>query len=359
MGVMMKYQYWLAWHAEKIGVRKINCLLEQGYSAERIYHMTSTKIEQTDWDFKWAKEILLQKQIQLVTQEQSTYPEKLRSLLDRPYGLFIKGRLPDENNKSVAIVGARRCSEYGRAVAGKIGEKLADSGVQVISGLALGIDSASHYGALGKNSEKSISHAHSRNSYAVLGCGVDICYPPSNQALYEKIALSGGLISEYPPETAPLPHRFPMRNRIISGLSDIVVVVEAKEKSGSLITADCALEQGREIYAVPGRISDPLNAGCNRLIEQGAGIIISVEDFLKDMQILHTSKTGQINFSKKSLEKEELLVYALLDLQPKNISEIINELEWDISKTLKILSGLQQQGLIQEVFKNYYIRTLS
>jgi DNA processing protein len=360
----MIYRYFVAGLTEIIGIGKVNRLLEYGQDARTIYELQEeelsgiygitqndvTKIVQqkSTWQLQSQYETFLKKGIQMITVEDEAYPSGLRYILDAPYALFVKGSLPDERRKRIAIVGARMCSEYGREAAGRIAEKLSDCKAQIISGMAKGVDSAGHHGALRAKGE----------TFAVLGCGTDICYPPENRNLYRQIEETGGIISEYPPQTAPLPRRFPMRNRIISGLSDIIIVVEAKEKSGSLITADYALEQGKEVYAVPGRITDTLSGGCNRLIKQGAGIILSVEDFLKDMELYTDKIKCGKDFSKKLLEKEELLVYSVLDLQPKNVDEIIRETDMDILQVIQSLGQLQSKGFIREIFKNYYIRTL-
>ncbi len=361
----MNYKYWLACMVNLVGVKQIHCLLERFGSAEEIYRLekkqllripylreeTADKLieskKETEIEASW--EQLLKKDIRLVTIEEKEYPNRLRTLPDAPYGLFIRGELPKEESKSAAIVGARLCSEYGREIAGMLGETLAKAEVEIVSGMAKGIDSAGHYGAL----------RGAGNTYAVLGCGTDICYPAGNERLYEKILKDGGILSEYPPGTPPLAKNFPMRNRIISGLCDILVVVEAREKSGSLITADAALEQGREIYAVPGRLGDKLSGGCNRLIKQGAGMILSPEDFLTDIGIYKNKKEIKKNFSKNLLEKEEMLLYSVLDLQPKNINEIINATGFETSECIRLLAGLEEGGYIRETFQNYYIRTLN
>ena len=252
-----------------------------------------------------------------------------------------------ENVLSVAIVGARCCSEYGRAFAGEIAEALAAEGVIILSGMARGVDSAGHAGALRAGGE----------TYAVLGCGVDVCYPPENAGLYEEIQNAGGLISEYAPGTPPFGAFFPARNRILSGMSDIVVVIEARERSGSLITADFAMEQGKDVYALPGRVTDRLSGGCNRLIKQGAGLVLSVEDFLKDLQIEAKSRRKVENFKKNLLEKPEMVVYSGLDFEPRSLDEIMKRTGMMLSEVSGALIGLQQKGKIKEVFKNYYVRS--
>lgn len=210
------------------------------------------------------------------------YPSKLIQIPDPPEGIYFRGKLPEER-LSVAVVGARDCSEYGARVAEELGRYLGEQGVQVISGMARGIDGISQAAALSAGG----------SSFAVLGSGVDVCYPASNRALYEKLLERGGILSSYPPGTAPLSMNFPPRNRIVSGLADVLVVVEAREKSGTLITVDMALEQGREVYVAPGRITDRLSDGCNRLLRQGAGVFLSPREFLAEIQPAAEPKCGQ------------------------------------------------------------------
>ena len=276
------------------------------------------------------------------------YPQCLKNIAQPPYAIFCKGFMPDAR-KSVGIVGARMCSEYGRSIATKLGKMLAAKDVQVISGMALGIDSASHAGALqGKGS-----------TFAVLGCGCDICYPKNARNLYENIQTSGGgILSEYPPGAEPLPYRFPERNRIISALSDCLVVVEAKKKSGSLITADAALEQGKDVYAVPGRFGDALSEGCNALIGQGAGIIYDLDIFLQNLGYLSEKNAETTKIKNISLDKSEKLVYGMVDLHPKYINYIIEETGLDLLTVLHSLDKLKRYGLVQETFQNYFCKRI-
>lgn len=207
------------------------------------------------------------------------FPERLVNIPDPPFGIFYKGRLPDTGFLSAAVIGARKCSEYGKYMAEHITEGLVRHGIAIVSGMAMGIDGISQRTALKTGGR----------SYAVLGCGVDVIYPPSNEPLYHGLLADGGVLSEYPPQTAPRAALFPPRNRIISALADVVLVIEAREKSGTFITVDMALEQGREVYAVPGRCTDALSVGCNRLLRQGAGAAISAEDIIEDMGWGHTA----------------------------------------------------------------------
>lgn len=359
----MKYAYWLH-NVPGLGNGKIQQLYEEANCAEEIYYLPlqqlrkvqgiteedikSIQKSQKKWDVdkKWFQ--LMEQGIGFVSKEQSEFPEKVRHIHNAPYALYYVGRLPDENRKTVAIVGARTRSAYGNQVASELAKALAQNGIQVVSGLARGIDRDAHQGAIEGGGD----------TYAVLGCGVNICYPSENRYLYNKMVESGGIISEYPPGTQPASGRFPARNRIIAGLSQCVVVVEAKEKSGSLITADFAMEQGRDVYAVPGRISDSLSQGCNRLIKQGAGALISIEDFLSDLDVLTEINYTQMDFRKNLLEKDESLVYSLTDFRPIGVATLVEKTGISISRLIEILEKLESLGLIKETFTNYYIRTL-
>ncbi len=202
------------------------------------------------------------------------YPSRLKEIPDPPVALYGKGKLP-EMPCAAAVIGTRECSEYGRQTTRYFAAGLARAGVTVVSGLARGVD-----GIAGRAAMEAGGF-----SAAVLGCGVDLCYPPENRPLYEWLEREGCLLSEYPPGTRPEARLFPARNRIISGLSDLVLVTEARERSGTLITVDMALEQGREVYAVPGRITDTCSRGCNRLIAGGAGAALSVPQLLRALHM--------------------------------------------------------------------------
>ena len=359
----MKYQYWLS-NIPGVGCKTIHRLLGQAGSAEEIYFLKKEQLEKLaglsdrqvlaiterkmDWDLeeKYAK--LGENGTTFLSYEMDSYPEQLRNIVDAPYSLYVKGKLPDFSKKRVAIVGARMCSDYGKTMAERIAEKLACCGAEVISGMARGIDAYGHIGALKAGGD----------TFAVLGCGVNVCYPRTNQKLYESILAQGGIISEYPPDTEPIAQLFPARNRIISALSDVVVVVEAKERSGSLITADFALEQGKDIYAVPGRSTDALSQGCNNLIRQGAGILNSVEDFAKDLELCMKVDAVQESFNKLLLEKDESLVYACLSLRPKSMEELLKKTGFEMPQMADVLQRLIQKDFITESFKNYYIRKI-
>lgn len=202
------------------------------------------------------------------------YPKRLHMIEDRPNGLFVRGSLPKENQLVISIVGTRKHSYYGEKYTRQFAGLLAERGIPIVSGMARGIDGIAQQTAI----------TNGGSTYAVLGCGVDICYPQEHKKLYNQIISCGGIISEYPPGTMPAPGLFPMRNRIISGLCDVLFVMEAREKSGTLITVDMALEQGKEVWVLPGRVDDVLSKGCNRLISQGAGMLPEAEEFLEELK---------------------------------------------------------------------------
>ena len=289
---------------------------------------------------------LRDKDIKMVCVGDRDYPEKLMPYRDRPEVLFYKGRLPDKDKHIVAMVGARACSNYGRTMAKKIAGDLAYNNVQIISGMARGIDTYSQLGAVEAGGA----------TFAVLGCGVDICYPTENIELYENIIKTGGIISEYPPGDKPLAWHFPMRNRIISGLSDKVVVVEAKEKSGSLITVEWALEQGKDVMAVPGRVDDKLSEGCNRLIRSGAGLVRNAKDVLEELKYEVFNKEKENVIKEKILEKDFLLLYSELGLQPKSIEELMEKTGIEYGILADMLLQLQLRGLVEQPSDNYYSR---
>ena len=282
--------------------------------------------------------------IRCIKKTDKEYPQKLLQYSSMPAALYVKGQLPSQERPSVAVIGARMCSPYGRIQAFRYAKFLSAAGVQIISGMALGIDSEGHKGALeGK-----------MPTFAVLGSGVDVCYPTENIELYNDILKNGGIISEYPPGAGPIAWHFPLRNRIISGLSDKVIVVEAREKSGSLITVEWALEQGKDVMAVPGRVGEKLSDGCNCLIRAGAGIITGANDVLNDIQYSGSKNENEKKQKEKGLEKDLALLYSGLRLQPKNIYELMNETGFKYEELTGMLLKLQLMGLVEQPSENYY-----
>jgi DNA processing protein len=356
----LKYLYWLACRHEVKRRHRINFLTDYP-SAKKLFYMTQEEMIMTGCflpaeitvlrkaqnektlDRSW--EQLKRRNIGFVGYGTEGYPKRLMQIPDPPVGIFYRGNLPEEGQPAAAVVGARMCTEYGRSVAAEIGKRFAKAGVAVISGMARGIDSASHAGALQGGGK----------TYAVLGCGCDVIYPKSSRALYENIlADGGGILSEYVPGTQPLPYFFPERNRLISGLSDLLIVAEAKERSGSLITADCALEQGLDVYAVPGRIGDRSAAGCNRLIWQGASILYDLDAFFSDSGL---SELGT-RAAREALTGEERTVYDCLELQTKSFTRILEESGSDPVRLSQVLSNLKEYGLVREDYRNYFSRCL-
>lgn len=270
----------------------------------------------------------------------SRFPERLREIPESPGCIYLKGRLPDPVEMTVGIIGARDGTEYGKMVARTLAKELSEYGISIISGMAYGIDTAAHEGAL----------LGGGKTYAVLGCGVDICYPAINKKLYSKIQEEGGIISEYPEGSPPLPHHFVARNRLIAGLSDILIVVEAKERSGTFITVDRALEQGKQVFVVPGRITDPLSRGCNRLLMEGASLCLSKEDILSCFSI----EAGKDNEKKPNLKGEEKRIYNALDLEGKHIDALYKELEIPLQSLYSVLVKLEIEGYCESFSSSYY-----
>lgn len=270
----------------------------------------------------------------------SRFPERLREIPESPGCIYLKGRLPDPVEMTVGIIGARDGTEYGKMVARTLAKELSEYGISIISGMAYGIDTAAHEGAL----------LGGGKTYAVLGCGVDICYPAINKKLYSKIQEEGGIISEYPEGSPPLPHHFVARNRLIAGLSDILIVVEAKERSGTFITVDRALEQGKQVFVVPGRITDPLSRGCNRLLMEGASLCLSKEDILSCFSI----EAGKDNEKKPNLRGEEKRIYNALDLEGKHIDALYKELGIPLQSLYSVLVKMEIEGYCESFSSSYY-----
>ena len=253
----------------------------------------------------------------------SDYPKRLERIKGAPERLYVRGSLPDPNKKTVSIVGARNCTDYGCTLAKTIARILSMNDVQVISGLAMGIDTQGHIGAIEVE----------KPTFAVMGCGVDICFPSHNSNVYKKILeYGGGILAEVEVGTPPLPYNFPLRNRIISGLSDVVIVVEARDKSGSLITADFALEQGKTIFACPGRVGDSLSRGTNNLIKQGAYILTSADDVLEHLGLIVDGLIPKAENDISKLDYFERLIYEVLKDETLHIDQIVEKVKLPVGK---------------------------
>ncbi|EFI42455.1 DNA-processing protein DprA [Peptoniphilus sp. oral taxon 386] len=273
--------------------------------------------------------------ISIFTSEDIFYPKNLLNIIDYPRVLYVKGNLTDGDNNSIAIVGARNNSDYGRCVVDYIVDLLSDYEISIVSGLAYGIDGLAHKRAL-KNNMKTI---------AVLGSGVDVIYPIKNKKLYYDIVENGAVVSEYPPTSSPIAYRFPLRNRIISGLSLGVIVVEAKAKSGSLITARLAAEQGREVFAVPGNINSQYSEGTNLLIRDGAKIFTSIDDLLDLIPQIKSKNTGIKNVD-LDLGEDENRVLNEIKNGITDINLISINIGEDISYVSSILTVLELKDII-------------
>lgn len=285
--------------------------------------------------------------VELVSFTDSNYPARLRAIADPPPLLYIKGHLRTEDDKSVAIVGSRSASEYGRRVARDLARGLSSLGFTVVSGMARGIDGVAHEAALNSGGR----------TIAVLGSGVDRAYPPEHDRLYQKIIENGAVISELPIGTRPAAFNFPARNRLISGLSLGVVVVEATEKSGSLITAALAVEQGREVFAVPGEVGSSRSRGTHRLIRQGAKLVETVNDIIEEIAPQLTDRTRGAPARPalpQQASPEARKIFALLQERSLHIDEVIEGSGLPPSKVAEILLDLELQGFLQQLPGNRY-----
>lgn len=292
--------------------------------------------------------------------DDSEYPKNLKTIHDPPEILYVNGSLLEQDNIAVAVVGSRRASMYGLETGERLGYELAARGVTVVSGMARGIDAAAHKGAL-KAKGRTI---------AVMGSGHDTIYPPENEKLYHEIAKAGSVLTEYEDDIPPLPANFPRRNRIISGLSLGVVVVEAARNSGALITAGVAAEQGREVFAVPGKVSSLTSAGTNDLIKDGARLVQSVDDILEELSIVEivpasgeekTKLDNKITKMTKayiynSLNEDERRIYKILSDEPIYIDDILKKTGLGASKASKVLLNLELKKLVKEVPGKQFIR---
>lgn len=379
-------KYWLH-NMPGMGNKRIHKLLEVVPDPVAIYELgpettlellgikpTVEKMEQyrsywKEWNIEDNYKRLYLDHISFLTEDMPAYPQKLLDIPDRPYGIYIKGTFGDWNQPMVAVIGARNCSEYGKYIAREFGKQLALAGICVISGMAKGID--------GITQKETIENGG--RSVAVLGNGVDICYPPENRYLYDKLMEHGAVISEYAPGTQPMACLFPPRNRIISGLCDALVVIEAREKSGTLITVDMALEQGKDVYALPGRVTDQLSYGVNRLIKQGAELILSPNEFVKAFEEQFAGRMGTSNRALQGrmtdnsvdfgmqkrfcqieqLTEREKMVFEQLGLDPIPVDKIWEKLmtlapsNLSLSELMEVLLKLCMKGYVRQVRGGY------
>ena len=300
--------------------------------------------------------------IRIITQQCPDYPPLLRQIDTAPAVLYVKGTLTDQDNLAVAFVGSRNCSNYGREQTSRLTHMLSTAGFTIVSGLARGIDTEAHRGALSADGR----------TIAVLGCGLGKIYPPENADLADRIADNGCLVSELPIDYEPLSNTFPARNRIIAGLSLATVVVEARHRSGALITARLALEQNRDVMAVPGRIDSPNSQGPHQLIKDGAQLVENVNDILAALGHLNLtidenettdstqpsttsdSQPALFNLDQLKLSPTESAVLNSLDHQEIHIDEIINRANLTAGPTNAALTSLQLKGLIKQLPGSFY-----
>lgn len=280
------------------------------------------------------KEQLVKEGAYFITFIDDNFPSRLLFIDEAPYLLFVKGKILEEDSNSVAIVGARKSTSYGQLACKEIAHDLSLRKITIISGLALGIDAIAHKTAL-ENDNRTI---------AVIGNGIDVIYPRRNERLYRAIEENGAVISEFPLGDPPLAFNFPLRNRIISALSKLVIVVEAQKRSGSLITARLAMEQGRDVYAVPGNIFSLNSEGCNTLIRDGAGIYTTCEDLIETSDLIDNS----VNREEEAIElsNEERTVYDIIRNGDTSYEMIINKSGYDSASLSALLTILELKGLI-------------
>lgn len=380
------YRYWLH-NVQGIGEKTFKMLVEEMGGAKEVYNASEKRIERMlkqnsresriaegkikallqsrkDWKVEEKYGQMAEKGISMVSIWDVEYPLRLKKIAGSPAVLYYMGKLPGEERTALAVIGARECSEYGVYTAKAFGKKIGEAGIDIISGMARGIDGISQRAALDAGGR----------SYAVLGCGADICYPASNSELYGQIRERGGIISPFPPGTPPRKNLFPYRNRIVAGLSDGVLVIEARQKSGTWITVDMALEQGKDVYAVPGRITDRLSDGCNLLIQQGAGIALTPEDVISELAILrnregkrkapdermpHQEKGKRTEA--ETAEETENKILDFLDFMPKSSDEILEltgkaGINMTLPQLLFELIQLCMEGKAGQVGGNYFVR---
>ncbi|MFZ1976970.1 MAG: DNA-processing protein DprA [Bacteroidota bacterium] len=311
--------------------------------AHNIFHRTD------DEQFADAQLQLTVKQgIHIVSLWDNDYPELLSKIYDPPVLLFIKGSMLESDQKSIAVVGTRHPSPYGRSTAERFSRDLVQHGICVVSGLARGIDTTAHSAAL-QSGGRTIS---------VIGSGLDVPYPPENRLLMERIAESGAVVSEFPMGTIPDPANFPRRNRVISGLSLGTVVIESAETGGALITAAMALDQNREVFAVPGNITELRSSGTNKLIRDGrAKLISSVNDIFSEIQVqLHFPFNEKAEAQPPSFSIQKRVLFDILSSQPQHIDELADQTRQATSDTLVILLSLECKNLVRQLPGKYFIR---
>ncbi len=347
---------------KEIGPMSVRALLDAFGSAEAIFNASAGELKDVEGigphrarairafdNWKAVEDTIsrsAEEGIRIITENDDAYPSLLRMVDSRPFLIYVKGELVEEDRFSVAVVGPRRPTEYGRRAADLIAGELAEAGLTVVSGLARGIDTVAHTAALIRGGR----------TIAVLGSGIDVPYPAENAGLMKRIQRSGAVISEFPPGTKPARGNFPVRNRIISGLSLGVVVVEATTDSGALITARYALEQNREVFSVPGMITSKNSAGTNTLIKNGAILVGSAKDVLRE---LAPQLKGFIKETKRRdipLSDEERMITEKLSREPVHVDVLTRQCQMPLNRLLSILTGLELKGVVRQARgKRFYL----
>jgi DNA processing protein len=354
---------WALSSIEGIGLARIKLLIERFGNASAVFEQTAASLmeldsiseraanyilKQVDWDLIEKKFIdSFPAGASFISITDSDYPDKLRNIPDPPPYFYYSGNLNVLNYPSLAVVGSRKPGDYGRRVTRSIINELAASGITIVSGLAYGIDSIAHEAAL-KSGGKTV---------AVFGNSLDIIYPAGNRKLADQIEDRGCLISEFPKGTKPAPFNFPVRNRIISGLCEGVLVIEAQERSGALITANHALEQGRDVLAVPGNIDNRLSDGPNKLLRQGAIPVSSAQDIFDNFRWHKPSGEKKTSYKRPNLSGEEKIVFEHLSVEPIHLDELIRKVGLGPGKTAEVLLNLELKGFILRKPGNYLVLT--
>lgn len=284
-------------------------------------------------------------QILKINRENENFPECLKNISDTPESIYIRGEILEQDKLAIAIVGSRKCTSYGRQLAYDFAYELAKNGITIVSGLALGIDGEAHKGALDAGGR----------TLAVLGSGIDekSIYPYSHKSLAERVLENGALISEYETGTPALPHHFPERNRIVSGLSLGVLIVEAGQRSGSLITANLALEQGKDIFATPGSIFSPNSFGTNKLIQDGAKLVLKPKDILESLEM----QGVEIKNKEPEFSEDENKILLALQSGENHINDIIQKSQLASHAVLTAVTMLELKGAIKNIGNNAYVKS--
>jgi DNA processing protein len=323
--------------------RELNALPEIG---EKIARALKDQVDEKHAEAQLAK--LEHHNARLVSILDSDYPDQLKRIYDPPPFLIIKGDFRPEDRLAVAIVGSRMSSEYGRQVTETLSHELSKAGMTIVSGLARGIDSIAHQATI----------ACSGRTIGVLGCGLDVIYPPENKKLYDDVASAGAVVTEFEFGVRPEKFNFPARNRIISGLSRGVIVVEARRGSGALVTAQHAIDQNREVFAIPGNITSVASHGTNELLKQGAIPVTQAADVLLALGIDPSTRAAAKQRPRISLPEAEQLIYDSLSTQPQLVDSLSNSVHRPVGEVLSLLLSLEMAGLVRQLPGKLFLRTV-